>query len=140
MKIISTYLSALFLLVVCITSCADKKEAAKKEDPKDNIAEILAGTTSKTWHISKQINAEGDTGVVTPAEKNETLNLYQDGRFSITQAQETTTGTWSTEGNHTFMMYFEDKDVTKSFSILDLSKGKVVLKTAEGNETVLEEY
>ena len=139
MKKIIIHISTLLLFVMIASSCTEKKEVTNKEDPTDNIAEMLAGTSSKTWHMAKHKDASGDKEKVTTEEKDETLNLYKDGKFSITDAQGTATGTWSTEGSHTLVMHFEGKDVTESFSIMDLSKEKAVLQAADGSEIVLKE-
>lgn len=148
MKKIITHISTLFLLVVITSSCGDKKEDAvaegekgtkKVEETKDNISDLLSGTMSKTWHIAKQIDASGDKEKVTSEEKDETLSLFKNGTFSITDAEQTSTGTWSTEGSHTLIMHFEGKDVTESFAIMNLTKEKVILKAADGSEMVLKE-
>lgn len=140
MKKITIYITALLLSVSLLTSCADKKtEVASKTDTKENASELLSGTTSKNWHISKQTDAAGDKQKVTSEEKDETLNMFADGKFSITDSQGTSMGTWTTEGTHTLVMHFDGKDVTENFTILDLSKEKVVLKAADGSEMVLKE-
>ncbi len=145
MKTLITYISTLFLLVVFVASCADKKEAdasenaTKNTNSSENTNELLSGTTSKTWYITKQTDASGDKDKVTSAEKDETLNIYADGKFSIIDATQTASGKWTTEGSHTFTLQFDGKDVTESFSILDLSKEKVVLKAADGSEMTLKE-
>ena len=149
MKKIITHISILFLFIIFAAACGDKKEGAgnaeaekgtkKAEDVKDNIAELLAGTTSKKWHIVRQTDASGDKVKVTTAEKDETLSLFNDGRFSITDAEQTSTGTWATEGSHTLIMHFDGKDVTESFAIIDLNKEKIELKAADGSEMILKE-
>lgn len=145
MKKISIYISAVFICIILVASCADKKEdnlsdnSTKNTNSSDNTNELLAGTTSKTWFITKQRNALGDKDNVTSEEKDETLSMFADGKFSITDAQQTVTGEWSTEGSHTLTMHFEGKDVTESFAIMDIKKEKIVLQAADGSEMTLKE-
>lgn len=152
MKKTIVYITTLFLCSIIVTSCGNRKGAAettespggtigtpKAEQPEDNLKELLAGTTSKTWHIARQVDASGDKVKVTSAEKDETLSIFNNGSFSITDAEQTSTGTWSTEGSHTLIMHFEGKDVTENFAIMDISKEKIVLKAGDGSQMILKE-
>lgn len=149
MKKIIVQITTLFLFVIFAAACGDKKESTataeatkgtkKAEDVKDNVAELLAGSTSKKWHIARQTDASGDKVKTTSTEKDETLSFFNDGRFSITDAEQTSSGTWATEGSHTLIMHFEGKDVSENFTIMDLSKEKIVLQAADGSEMTLKE-
>lgn len=117
--------AALFLLV----SCAEKKS----ESP----SEILAGTDSKTWYISKQIDSQGDKEKVTSEEKEETLNIYSNGKFSIVDASGTATGMWSVVGSEKLSLHFDGENVTENFSITELKNDKVTLTAGDGSAMVL---
>ena len=148
MKKIITHISTLFLLVIITSSCGDKKEdvvaegekgTKKVEETKDNIADLLSDTMSKTWLIIKQIDASGDKEKVVSEKKDERLIFFKNGSFSITDRDQTSKGTWSTEGSHTLILHFEGKGITESFAIINLNKEKVILKAGDGSEMILKE-
>ena len=112
-----------------VSSCGSKKE--------NNPREILAGATSKTWHIAKQTDSNGDKEKLTDKEKDEKLNLYADGKFSIVDEKGTNTGTWIVEGTQKLTLQFTDQPVTENFSITELNNDKVILKAGDGSEMVL---
>ncbi|MBC7391533.1 MAG: hypothetical protein H7329_20210 [Opitutaceae bacterium] len=129
MKKTLKYCGSLLIAFTILTSCGIKKA----EDPK----EILAGTSSKVWHIAKQTDANGDKDKLTEKEKEEKLNLYADGKFSIVDDKGTATGSWTVEGTQKLVLQFADQPVTENFSITEMNKDKVVLKAGDGSEMVL---
>ena len=129
MMIIVKKLTYVIAAISLITSCGSKKS----DDPRD----ILSGSTSKTWHIAKQTDSNGEKDKLTDKEKDEKLNIYADGKFSIVDDKGTATGTWTVEGTQKLTLQFADQPVTKNFSIKEMDKEKIVLKAGDGSEMIL---
>lgn len=129
MKNLFKYFIGIIAILILLTSCSEKKS----ESP----SEILAGTDSKTWHISKQLDAQGDKEKVTSEEEDETLNLYSNGKFSIVDASGTATGTWSVIGSEKLSLHFDGENITENFSITELKNDKVALTAGDGSAMVL---
>lgn len=100
------------IVLTVMASCGDKKS--------DSAAEILAGSTSKTWEIAKQLDSHGDKEKLTEAEEDGKINLYADGRFSIVEDKGTATGKWNVENEKTLVMHFDGQAVTENFTIQDI--------------------
>jgi len=118
-------ITSLFLLA----SCGEKKS----ESP----SEILAGTGSKAWQISKQLDSQGDKEKVSSEVKDETLNLYSNGKFSIVDASGTATGMWSVVGSEKLSLHFDGENVTENFTITELKNDKVALTAGDGSAMIL---
>lgn len=125
LKLTATIVASMVILI----SCGEKKSTSSSE--------ILAGSTSKTWKIAKQIDAHGDKEKLTDAEKDGTLNMYADGRFSIVEEKGTATGKWSVENDKTLVMHFDGQSVTENFAIEEIANDKVSLKAGDGSAMIL---
>lgn len=125
LKITAIALSSMLLSA----SCGDKKS--------DSAVEILAGSTSKTWQISKQLDSHGDKEKLTDAEEESKLNIYADGKFSIVEEKGTATGKWTVENDKTLVMHFDGQSVTENFAIEEMRSDKISLKAGDGSSMIL---
>ena len=131
-----TILKSISTLVVvsALTFSCGKKEY--------NTSEVLAGSTSKTWKISKQTDSNGDKEKLSSTEKEEKMNFYADGKFSIVSEKGTATGTWNVQSTvepKTLTLQFQDQTVTENFAIVELKDDEVTLKAGDGSKMILKE-
>ena len=129
MKNFTILFASIFAINLILTSCGDKKS--------ENPSEILAGSTNKAWHISKQMDSQGDKEKLSSEVKDETLNMYANGKFSIVDGVGTATGTWTVEGSEKLVLHFDNENVTENFSITELKNDKIELKAGDGSSMVL---
>ena len=117
--------SVIFYIFLFTFSCTKKESDPNK---------IIAGETSKVWKAEKETNAEGDKEKLSKEEKNEVLQFYSNGTFSVNGTSAATQGTWSYEvGSKNLSLKFKDADVSENFEVVTLEKDKIKLKAADGS-------
>jgi len=128
MKIRNKVFLLLVLFTAAISSCKDKA--------KENTSVVLSGSGSKSWHIDKQKDTEGDKVDLSKEEKKESMLFNSDGTFTMLLTAGQRTGTWKYEGK-TLSLQFSGENVVESFEVAEASDDKLVLKAPGGEEMTL---
>ena len=127
---ISTLSTFLIVLLVWASGC-DKKQ-------NDNPQALLAGTTSKVWHATKETNSEGDRDKLTSEEKKEIMQFYANGNFSINSSAQSGNGTWTSDvAAKTLTLQYAGANVSETFQIVEIDEDDLKLKAADGAELTL---
>lgn len=100
--------------------------------------ELIAGTSSKTWRATKEENAAGDTERLSKDERNDVMQFYANGNFTINTLNEASNGTWTyNDNNKTLSLQFADANVTENFQVLELKENQMRVRGGDGGEMTL---
>ena len=126
-------LQRMFIFLVLITfffQCKNEKEDAMK---------MIAGEGSKRWKATKEINAAGEKEKLSKEEKNEVMQFYTNGTFTINAAAESSQGTWTYDDNaKNLSLKFGSANFTENFTVLDLKRDEMKLKAGDGSTMLME--
>jgi hypothetical protein len=127
-KRILIILMSLFLYA----SCEQKQENAKS---------MISGSSSKTWKEVKEMNAEGGKTKMTKDEKNEIIQFYADGHFTMKSSNASNEGTWKyDEAVKNLSLTFEGANFSEYFTVLELGKNKMKLKGSDGTTLIMKAW
>jgi len=124
-----TYLSVVLLLLTA--SCKSKNEVA--------TAATFSGNESKTWKAIKETTSTGDKDKITGAEKNQEIQFFANGSFSMRSSTENVSGKWTYDAMaKNLSLQFVGSTMTENFQVLNISDDKMKLQAGDGSQMNLE--
>ncbi|CAN5892099.1 hypothetical protein BH24BAC1_BH24BAC1_06260 [soil metagenome] len=100
--------------------------------------ELIAGNSSKTWHASKLKNAAGNKESLSKEERQDVMQFYANGTFTINTANQANNGTWTFNDNtKTLSLQFPDENVTQNFQVTDISEKEMQVRAGDGTDMTL---
>lgn len=130
MRSIKTSVVILLCFVGLLSSCG-----SKNTDPK----EMISGKTSKVWKEDKATSSNGDKDKMDKDEKAQRFTFYSNGQFNVSAPSETASGTWTYDaGGKSLSLQFSGQQVTKNFSVDELTEKKMKLRVPDGSTLTLE--
>jgi hypothetical protein len=118
----------IFLLLVA-AGCKEKNTVA--------TASMISGNESKTWKTTKETNAAGDKDKLTKEEKNQEIQFFSNGSFSMRSATENASGKWTFDAMaKSLSLQFVGSDMTENFQVLSLSDDEMKLQSSSGTMTL----
>ncbi|MBK9733298.1 MAG: lipocalin family protein [Chitinophagaceae bacterium] len=129
---ISIFVMAM-LFVVGFTAC---KNDVKHNDADNNPSQMISGASQKTWHATRETDAEGDKDKITRDEQKETITFYSNGKVSMSSPMETREGTWSYDGTMLSWQY-EGASVSENFTVKELTDNTMKITAGDGSEMTL---
>jgi hypothetical protein len=140
---ISKKILAVLFVAATLTACNDKKDntatndsATSTEASKDSNAELIAGTSEKTWKARRETNSEGDKDKLTKAEKEQRITFWRNGQVKMGDETQTMTGQWTYSGS-TLSLQFTGENVTENFTVVELEDDEMKLRAADGSEMTM---
>ena len=125
-KLLSVF--TLFILLVA-TGCKDKNTTG--------TAATISGNDSKTWKATRETDASGDKDKITGAEKQQEIQFFQNGSFSMRSASENASGKWTFDPmGKKLQMQFVGSDMTENFQVLSLTDDEMKLQGSSGTMTL----
>ncbi|MDB5261207.1 MAG: hypothetical protein JWQ14_488 [Adhaeribacter sp.] len=129
--ILKNYLAVLTLFLVIAAGCKEKVAVGN--------ASNIAGNESKTWKTTKETTATGDKDKLTSAEKNQEIQFFANGSFSMRSSTENASGKWTYDAMaKTLTLQFVGSDVTEVFQVLNLSDDEMKLQGGDGSQMTFE--
>ncbi|HEX8547904.1 MAG TPA: DUF4923 family protein [Cytophagaceae bacterium] len=123
----------IFIFLTLITFFAQCK------NEKENAMTMIAGEGSKRWKATKEVNAAGEKEKLSKEEKNEIMQFYTNGTFTINAAAESSQGTWTYDDNaKNLSLKFGSANFTENFTVLELEKDEMKLKAGDGSTMIME--
>jgi hypothetical protein len=111
------------------TACQSKQESAQS---------MISGESSKAWKTVKEINDKGKNERLTKEEKNEVIQFYPDGSFTMKSGNLNNEGKWTYDiAGQNLNLTFGGANFTEYFTVLELGKNKMKLKGRDGKTLVL---
>lgn len=126
-------LQRVFIFLALVTFFFQCKNA------KEDAMTMIAGEGSKKWKATKEMNAAGEKEKLSREEKNEIMQFYTNGTFTINAATESSQGTWTYDDNaKNLSLKFGSANFTENFTVLDLQKDEMKLKAGDGSTMIME--
>ena len=111
------------------TGCKDKNTVA--------TASTISGTESKTWKATRQTTASGEKDKITGAEKQEEMQFFANGSFSMRSASQNASGKWTYDPmGKNLRLQFVGSDMTENFQVLSISDDEMKLQGTSGTMTL----
>ena len=118
------------LLVLTLTVFACGKKGAAGD---------IAGSSSKTWKVTKLVNANGNREKLGRDQQDDRMQFYTDGTFTANSAEQHSRGTWQyNEANKALALQFENANVSQNYEVLEVTSNRMHLKTGDGSEMLME--
>mgnify|MGYP001627193711 CR=1 FL=1 len=125
-KIFTIMLFAAFLL----NACGGKKD--------QNVAQLISGTSSKTWYAVKETNATGGKETLTDDEKEATWVFFMNNTMTITDRGQIINGNWSYDPASKSLIVTPGNSTTaRTFRVEDIDDKEMELKAGDGSELKL---
>jgi type III secretory pathway component EscR len=130
--ILKNYLGILTLFLLIIAAgCKEKNTVGN--------ASMISGNESKTWKTTKETTAAGDKDKLTKEEKNQEIQFFANGSFSMRSATENASGKWTYDAMaKNLTLQFVGSDMTENFQVLSLSNDEMKLQAGDGSQMNLE--
>ncbi len=130
MSFTAVYLFLFLILASFSFSCNQKENKTGRE--------LIAGNSSKTWHASKLKNAAGNKESLSKEERQDVMQFYANGTFTINTANQANNGTWTYNDNtKTLSLQFPDENVTQNFQVTDISEKEMQVRAGDGTDMTL---
>ena len=132
MKGLNHYLAVFCLtLLMLAVSCQEKNTVGTSAD--------ISGNESKTWKTTKETTASGDKDKLTGEEKNQEIQFFANGSFSMRSSTQNASGKWTYDTMaRNLMLQFVGSENTENFQVLKLTDDEMTLQAADGTKMVLE--
>ena len=110
----------------------------QKKDTVGN-AGMLTGADSKVWKTEKETTASGEKDKVTKEEKQQEIQFFANGSFSMRSPTQNASGKWTYDAMaKNLSLQFVGSDLTENFQVLNLTDDELKLKAGDGSEMILE--
>ncbi len=110
----------------------------QKKDTVGN-AGMLTGADSKVWKTEKETTASGEKDKVTKEEKQQEIQFFANGSFSMRSPTQNASGKWTYDAMaKNLSLQFVGSDLTENFQVLNLTDDELKLQAADGSQMVLE--
>lgn len=132
MKTVHHYL-ALFCLSILLLAfgCKEKNKVGTASD--------ISGNESKTWKSTGETTAGGEKDKPASAEKNQVIQFFANGSFSMRSPSQNASGKWTYDVMaRTLTLQFVGSDMTENFQVLNLTDDDMTLQAADGSKMELE--
>jgi heat shock protein HslJ len=116
----------MYALILFLAAC---------NDTGSSITEMLTGQEAKTW-IKRSTEAAGSVGHLQREDQRETFTFYRSGKFEMTNGRDVMSGQWTLDGD-SLRLHFIESDNSEIFTVLELKKSRMKLRTADGTELKL---
>ena len=122
----------LLLLSFFAISCGGKEGTVEG-------ANMLYGTDSKVWKTAKEKDASGDKVKQTDAQKEERLQVFANGQYTMTSPQASVSGKYTFDQTaKTITLTPNGGTTANTFMVETLTEDKLTLKSAQGASLMLE--
>ncbi|QNF34587.1 lipocalin family protein [Adhaeribacter swui] len=112
--------------------------ACKKKDSVGN-AGMLTGADSKVWKTEKETTASGEKDKLTKDEKEQEIQFFANGSFSMRSKTQNASGKWTYDAMaRNLSLQFVGSDLTENFQVLNLTNDELKLQAADGSQMILE--
>ncbi|RYD76334.1 MAG: hypothetical protein EOP53_14890 [Sphingobacteriales bacterium] len=131
---IRNIMAALSFAFLCVfaTACNNNKNDV-------NVAQMISGASSKTWHPVRETNASGDKEKLDANEKRESWVFYSNGQVSMNMTSQAIQGTWNYDPNTKLMSITPSgSTMAQTFTVVDADEDDLHLKAGDGSEMKLE--
>jgi hypothetical protein len=116
-------LAILFLAV----SCQEKNTVGTAAD--------ISGNENKTWKTARETTAAGEKDKLTSEEKNQEIQFFANGSFSMRSSTQNASGKWNYDPMaRTLTLQFVGSDNTENFQVLNLTDDEMTLQAADGSK------
>lgn len=108
---------------------------------KDTVgtASMLTGADSKTWKTEKETTAAGEKDKLTKDEKQQEIQFFANGSFSMRSPTQNASGKWTYDAMaKSLSLQFVGSDLTENFQVLNLTDDELKLQAADGSQMILE--
>ncbi len=108
---------------------------------KDSVgnASMLTGADSKTWKTAKETTASGEKDKLSSEEKNQEIQFFANGSFSMRSPSQNASGKWTYDAMaKSLSLQFVGSDLTENFTVLNLTDDDLKLQAADGSQMILE--
>lgn len=124
---LKNYLAHVTLLIMLVVaSCQDKN--------KTPTASMISGDTSKTWKATRETNAAGEKDKITGEEKNEVIQFFANGSFSMRSSAQNTSGKWTYDPMaRSLVLQFVGSEMTENFQVVSLTDDEMKLQSPSGS-------
>ena len=126
-----SYLNRLALLIafsITVFACGGKGDV-----------DDIAGSSSKTWKVSKLVNANGNREKLGRDQQDDRMQFYTNGTFTANSSEQHSRGTWQyNKGSKSLALQFEGANVTQNYEVVEASSKRMRLRTGDGSEMVME--
>ncbi|RDC62642.1 lipocalin family protein [Adhaeribacter pallidiroseus] len=110
----------------------------QKKDTVGN-AGMLTGADSKVWKTEKETTASGEKDKVTKEEKQQEIQFFANGSFSMRSPTQNASGKWTYDAMaKSLSLQFVGSDLTENFQVLNLTDDELKLQAADGSQMILE--
>lgn len=110
----------------------------QKKDTVGN-AGMLTGADSKVWKTEKETTASGEKDKVTKEEKQQEIQFFANGSFSMRSPTQNASGKWTYDAMaKNLSLQFVGSDLTENFQVLNLTDDELKLQAADGSQMILE--
>ncbi|PSR52937.1 hypothetical protein AHMF7605_05050 [Adhaeribacter arboris] len=112
--------------------------SCKKKDSIGN-AGMLTGADSKVWKTEKETTATGEKDKLTKEEKQQEIQFFANGSFSMRSNTQNASGKWTYDAMaRNLSLQFVGSDATENFQVLNLTNDELKLQAKDGSQMVLE--
>ena len=122
----------LLLLSVFVVSCGSKEGTVEGVN-------MLYGKDSKVWKTAKEKDASGNKVAQTDVQKDERLQIFANGQYTMTSPQQSVSGKYTfDQAGKTITMTPNGAATANTFTVETLTDNKLTLKSATGASLMLE--
>ncbi|MDQ3290090.1 MAG: lipocalin family protein [Bacteroidota bacterium] len=126
-----------YFMLLCLT-CLLLAAGCQKKDTVGN-ASMLTGADSKVWKTEKETTASGEKDKLTKEEKQQEIQFFANGSFSMRSPTQNASGKWTYDAMaRNLSLQFVGSDLTENFQVLNLTNDELKLQAADGSQMVLE--
>ncbi len=126
-----------YFMLLCLT-CLLLAAGCQKKDTVGN-AGMLTGADSKVWKTEKETTASGEKDKLTKEEKQQEIQFFANGSFSMRSPTQNASGKWTYDAMaRNLSLQFVGSDLTENFQVLNLTNDELKLQAADGSQMVLE--
>jgi hypothetical protein len=128
MKELNHYLTLFCLtILLLVVSCQEKNTVGTPAD--------ISGNESKTWKSTRETTAAGEKDKLTSEEKNQEIQFFANGSFSMRSSTQNASGKWNYDAMaRTLTLQFVGSDNTEIFQVLNLTDDDMTLQAADGSK------
>jgi hypothetical protein len=126
MTILKNYFALLSLTILLLAaSCKEKNTVG--------TAATISGNESKTWKATKETTASGEKDKITGEEKNQEMQFFANGSFSMRSSTQNASGKWTYDPMaKNLSLQFVGSDMTENFQVMKLTDDEMTLQSASG--------
>ncbi|WP_051360115.1 lipocalin family protein [Adhaeribacter aquaticus] len=130
-SVLKNYLSLLTLVLFLLASCGGDKNTI-------GTAATISGSQNKLWIARKSIAADGQVRKMTKKERDEEIQFFANGSFSMRSAEQNTSGKWTFDPMiKNLTLQYVGSDAVKNFEVVKLNDKEMILRQEDGSSMEL---